>query len=155
MCGGDRAHHAHVPPRRVEAKDVPSPESPWKTRLHHAVRLFNLGADSDQAKLVDDFKSTCRKRDIRLSQEGYSPSSFTYAIVCRNVDDVEALSRVIGVRSIVHMPFIRTIGPRILNPRPLPDLPSRDDVTGDFPVVVVVDSGISDSIPGWRAGYRA
>lgn len=39
--------------------------------------------------------------------------------------------------------------------KPLPPLPSADDVTGDFPVVVVVDSGISDQIPGlesWVVG---
>lgn len=139
----------------VEAKDVlrrsPRGEHGFVTR----VRLFNFGADSDQPKLVDDFESTCRKRDIRLSQDGYSPSSFTYGIECRDIDDVEALSRIIGVRSIVHMPLIRTIRPRMFNPKPLPKLPSRNDVTGDFPVVVVVDSGITDGIPGlesWVVG---
>jgi hypothetical protein len=69
----------------------------------------------------------CRQRDIRLSQDGYSPSSFTYGIECRNVDDIEALSRVIGVRSIVHMPLIRTVRPQMLNPKPLPKLPNRED----------------------------
>src|SRR5271166_5365781 len=45
------------------------------------VGLFNFGADSDQPRLVEDFESTCRRRDISvLKNRGYSPSSFTYEI---------------------------------------------------------------------------
>ena len=120
------------------------------------IGLFNFGADSDQPKVVEDFKSMCRKRDIRVSSNrGYSPSSFIYEIECRSVQDVEALSRVIGVRSITPMPLIRTIRPRMFAAKPLPNLPTADDITGDFPVVVVVDSGISDQFPGlesWVVG---
>ena len=89
------------------------------------------------------------------SNRGYSPSSFTYAIECRNVEDVKALSRVVGVRSIAPMPLIHTIRPRMFAAKPLPPLPNADDVTGDFPVVVVVDSGISNQIPAlesWVVG---
>jgi len=139
----------------MDANDVLRRSPRGKHGFITRVRLFNFGTDRDQPKLVDDFETTCRKRNIRLSQDGYSPSSFTYEIECRDVDDVEALSRVIGVRSIAHMPLIRTIRPRMLNPKPLPKLPSRDDVTGDFPVVVVVDSGITNAIPGlegWVVG---
>jgi hypothetical protein len=74
------------------------------------------------------------------------------------VDDVEAISNVIGVRSIAHMPLLRTVRPRMLNPKPLPKLPSRDDTVSDFPVVVVVDSGISDQIPAlesWVVGRES
>ena len=68
---------------------------------------------------------------------------------------MEALSRVVGVRSIAPMPLIRTIRPRMFARQPLPALPGRGDVTGDFPVVVVVDSGIASNIPGlesWVVG---
>ena len=139
----------------MEAKDVLRRSPRGKHGFITRVRLFNFGADPHQPSLVEDFEDTCRKRDIRVSREGYSPSSFTYEIECRDVEDVEALSRVIGVRSIVHMPLIRTIRSRMFNPKPLPKLPSREDVVGDFPVVVVVDSGISDQIPGlesWVVG---
>lgn len=133
----------------LEAKDVLRRSPRGKHGFITRVGLFNFGADSDQPKLVEDFKSTCRKRKIRIrSNRGYSPSSFTYEIECRNVDDVEALSRIIGVRSITPMPLIRTIRPRMVDAGPLPNLPTPDDVTGDFPVVVVVDSGISDQLPG-------
>ena len=139
----------------AEAKDLLRRSPRGKYGFITRVRLFNFGSDSDQPKLVDDFKAVCRERDIRVSQDGYSPSSFTYGIECRNVDDVEALSRVIGVRSIVHMPLIRTVRPQMLNPKPLPKLPNREDVIGDFPVVVVVDSGVTNGIPGlesWVVG---
>lgn len=132
----------------IDAKDVLRRSPRGKTGFISRVRLFNFGADKDQQKLVEDFETTCRGRGIRLSRSGYSPSSFTYEIECRNVDDVEAVSRVIGVRSITHMPLIRTIRTQMLNPQPLPALPTRDDVIGDFPVVVVVDSGISTQDSG-------
>lgn len=139
----------------MDARDVlrrsPRGEHGFITR----VRLFNYGTDNDQPKLVDDFEATCRKRNIVVTRKGYSPSSFTYQIECRDVDDVEALSRVIGVRSILNMPLIRTIQPRMFNAKPLPKLPTSGDVIGDFPVVVVVDSGVSDQIPelkSWIVG---
>ena len=90
-----------------------------------------------------------------MSRGGYAENTFTYEVECRSVDDVEAVSRVIGVRSIMHMPLIRTIRPRMFNPKPLPKLPGRDNTTPDFPVVVVVDSGISDNLPeleSWVVG---
>ena len=140
----------------LDAKDVLRRSPRGKHGFITRVGLFNFGADRDQPKLVKDFESTCRKRRITVhSNRGYSPSSFTYAIECRNVEDVKALSRVVGVRSIAPMPLIHTIRPRMFAAKPLPPLPNADDVTGDFPVVVVVDSGISDESSGlesWVVG---
>ena len=62
----------------LEATDVLRRSPRGKHGFITRVGLFNFGADSDQPKLVEDFESTCRKRDIRLSKTGYSPSSFTY-----------------------------------------------------------------------------
>jgi len=122
------------------------------------VRLFNFGADGDQPNLVKNFEETCRRRHIRLSTAGYSPSSFIYGAECRTVEDVEALSRVVGVRSIGSMPLIRTITSKMFNPKGLAKLPTRQDVSGDVPVVVVVDSGISSQIPeleSWVVGRES
>lgn len=121
------------------------------------VRLFNLGGN-EQRGVIDDFERLCSTRGIRVDSDGYSASSFTYETECRNVEDVDALSQVIGVRSILNMPLIRTVRPHMFNPKPLPKLPLRDNVTGDFPVVVVVDSGISDEIPAlasWVVGRQS
>lgn len=131
----------------LEAADVlrrsPRGQHGFVTR----VGLFNFGAGPDQQKLIEDFETTCRQRNVTLrDNRGYSLSSLTYAIECRNIDDVEAVSRIIGVRSVSPMPLIRTIRPRMLAAQPLPLLPSANNIDGDFPIVVVVDSGISDQI---------
>ncbi len=111
------------------------------------VRLFNFGPDAAQPRLVADFESVCRERKISLSKAGYSATSYIYGAECRSVEDVDALSRVVGVRSIASMPFIRTLRPKVFNAKPLPKLVRRDEVTGDVPVVVVVDSGVTNDIP--------
>ncbi|GMU68262.1 MAG: hypothetical protein AMXMBFR37_05950 [Steroidobacteraceae bacterium] len=118
------------------------------------VRLFDLG-DADQERLVANFKETCQARKIALRSEGYSQTSFTFGAECRTKEDVDALSRIVGVRSVSSMPTIRTLRQEMFNAKPLPALPSRKDVTGDVPVVVVVDSGISSSLPeleSWVVG---
>ncbi|MCE9658187.1 MAG: S8 family serine peptidase [Burkholderiales bacterium] len=111
------------------------------------VRLFNFGADDDHPALVAHFKAACATRGIKLDQTGYAAHSFTYAAECQTVADVEALSRIVGVRSIAHMPLVRTIRPRMLNQQTLPALPTRDPADSDVPVVVVVDGGITDQMP--------
>lgn len=118
-----------------------------KHGFHTRVRLFNFGHDQDQSKLVKNFEDFCRLRDIRCNRDGYSPLNYIYGAECRSVEDVDALSRVVGVQSIVSMPIIRTIQPKMYNHKPLPKLLSRSEVSGDVPVVVVVDTGISNSNP--------
>jgi hypothetical protein len=120
------------------------------------IGLFNYGASGNQAALVDDFLNACKAREIKApTTRGYSPGSFTFEAECHTVEDVEALSRVVGVRSISPMPLIRTVRPRMFAAKPLPQLPAASEVAGDFPVVVVVDSGVSDQVAGlksWIAG---
>lgn len=122
------------------------------------VRLFNVGYDRDQTKLVQDFEEICRDRKVRLSSAGYSRNSFVYGVECRSVEDVDILSHVVGVRSITSMPLIRTIRPQMFNPAPLPKLPGRDALSGEIPVVVVVDSGVSTAIKelnSWIVGRES
>jgi len=123
------------------------------------VRLFDLGGDEDQREATDDFFATCEARHLEVNQAGYNPRSYIYAVECEAVDDIEALSRTIGVRSISQMPVIRSLKPKMFNLQPLPaTLPRADDVEGDFPVVVVVDSGVSNQDPAlesWVAGRES
>jgi serine protease AprX len=122
------------------------------------VRLFNFGMDHDQPKLITNFEETCRHQGIKISTAGYSPSSYVYSAECHSIDDVNILSNIVGVRSISGMPLIRTIRPKMFNPKPLPNLPTRRDIEGDIPVVVVVDSGISSQIPAlesWVVGRES
>lgn len=142
----------------AESSDILRRSPRGKEGFFTRVRLFNFGADQDQSALVANFEKTCRRRNILISSVGYSQGSFIYGAECRSVEDVEALSRVIGVQSVGSMPLIRTIHTKMFNPEPLPSLLSRGEVTGDVPVVVVVDSGISDQIPelqSWVVGRKS
>jgi hypothetical protein len=114
------------------------------------VSLFHLGPGADHGPLVSHFEGVCAGRGIALDARAYPAATMTYAAACRDADDVEALSQVIGVRSLAPMPLIRMIRLQAMNPRPMPALPLRDPGDTDLPVVVVVvDGGISDQ-PGPR-----
>lgn len=119
------------------------------------VRLFSFGGDRDEATLVADFESVCTKAGIELSNAGYSRSSLTYSAKCRTASEVESLSGMVGVRSISPMPVLRTVRPQSMDPMTLPPVTAREDVVGDVPTVVVVDSGISSRLPqleSWVVG---
>lgn len=133
--------------RGIEPNDLLRRSPRRKTGFITRVRLFNFGSDKDQIRLVASFEEICRLRKIRISSAGYKPTSFVYAAECHSVADIEALSAVVGIRSVESMPLIRTIHPEMYNPKPLPKLLRRSDVSGDIPVVVVVDTGISPQIP--------
>ena len=106
------------------------------------VRLFDFGGDTAQSGLVADFEAACKDRGIVFNRGAYT--SHTYEARCRTVDDVEALSGIVGVRSIKQMPLIRMLRPKLLNASALPEgLLGTEDVEGDYPIVAVVDSGVA------------
>ena len=142
----------------LEPEDILRRSPRGKDGFFTRVRLFSFGDNQDQSRLIADFEAACRRRGIRLHTAGYSPSSLLYGAECGSIEDVNALSRVVGVRSIASMPIIRIVRPQMLNPKPLPRLPTRDQVSGEVPVVVVVDSGISSQVPGlesWIVGRES
>jgi hypothetical protein len=145
--------------RNLESIEILRKSPRGKKGFLTRVRLFDLGPDDDQERLVTDFLEACRRLDIDVSQRGYAEKSYTYAAECQTARQVEALSGVVGVRAITQMPLIRALRPRALNARPLPPaLLGRDQVEGDFPVVVVVDSGIDSSLPeleSWVVGRES
>lgn len=119
------------------------------------VRLHDFGADSGQPLLLEDFLEGCKQSNIAVSKKGYSTKSFTYSTICRSTEDVEILSRIVGVRSVTHMPRIRTVRPTNTGKSEVPELPMRADGDEDFPVVAVVDSGITANNPAlssWVVG---
>lgn len=114
------------------------------------IQLFDFG--EDQQRHLADLEATCEARDIKLKAGSYSPSSFAFQAECANANDVEALSNVASVRSISNMPILETIFPSAMGSKPVPPgLPSPEETNGDFPVVVVVDSGIGQSLPELEA----
>jgi hypothetical protein len=121
------------------------------------VRLFDFG--EDQRATIADFFSTIKERGLAVSQSGYTPSTQVFAVACKTVSDVQALSNIVGVRSLGPMPVVSSVRPQTLNVRPLPPkLPTAQQVDGEFPTVVVVDSGVSDQIQGlstWVVGRES
>lgn len=111
------------------------------------VKLFNLGGDEDQPAIASEFLNACEAKGIQVDQRGYARNNWTFAAECRNVADVEDLSKMLYVRSVTHMPLIRTIRPKSISADSLPTLPRRTRDDTDIPIVVVVDSGISSHIP--------
>lgn len=110
------------------------------------VRLFDFGQD-DQGKLIEDFHAICKQRNLGVSQSGYASTSQVFAVECKTVEDVEAMSNIVGVRSVSQMPLVTSVRPQMLNERSLPPkLPTAEQVDGEFPTVVAVDSGISDQV---------
>lgn len=118
------------------------------------VRLFDFGAS--QERLIADFEAACAQREIPFSRRGYGRHTQAYGVACRNEADIEALSRVVGVRSIIGMPILRNIRAKAVEKGAAPSgLPDPSQVEGDYPCVVVVDSGIDKSLPQlmkWVAG---
>ena len=134
--------------RGIAAEDLlrrsPRGESGFIVR----VRLFDFGPERGQERLVDDFESQCKKLDIGVNHRGYSARSHTYAVECRNTSDVDAISNIVGVRSIQGMPTLQIVRPRSVKAGDLPRLSIPHEEAGeDIPVVVVVDSGISTELP--------
>lgn len=119
------------------------------------VKLFNFGADEDHPLLVKNFHNACVDLKIKYDARGYADRSWVYAIECDSVSQIEALSRIVGVRSITHMPLVRIVKQKFQGHEQLPSLPARSENEADIPVVVVVDSGITDNIPAlnsWIVG---
>jgi serine protease AprX len=111
------------------------------------VRLFDFGRSEDQAQLVRDFEAECNERKIAITSNGYANGTYVYGVECRNAAEVDSLANIIGVRSISQMPLIRTIRPQMVNTLPLPPTLPQAVPGSDFPVIAVVDSGVSASLP--------
>ena len=112
------------------------------------VRLFDYGPSRNQHRLVQDFRESCRELGVSISQQGYSLKSHTYSVECRDAEDIDVLANIVGVRSIQQMPLLRTVRQKSINPTKLPPLTVPSASGGDdVPVVVIVDSGVSDVLP--------
>ena len=136
---------------------APLRESTMSSSSQGYVCLTSAGRSRTTSRA--DFLDVCRRRNLRVSREGYLAQEQVYAVSCRTTADIEAVSRIVGVRSVVGMPLLRTIRSAAANPMELPDdLPRADQVDGDYPLVAVVDSGITDSVAAldsWVADRRS
>ena len=115
-------------------------------RFVSRVKLFDMGKDTAQEKLVENFINVCKEKGLSVNKGGYSDKSLTFEVQCADIDDLDAVTQTIGVRSVSAMPVIRIVRPQSKLVGPMPKLPIRPTGAEDYPVVVVVDSGVSSSI---------
>lgn len=122
------------------------------------VQLFDFG-DDDQNKLAAEFAEKCRRAEILVDHAGYDERNYYFAATCKTPAHVDSLAKIVGVRSVRQMPVLRTIKIQAGKPQPFPtDLAEPTDRPGGYPVVVVIDTGVSDKIPAlqkWVAGTRS
>ena len=143
----------------VSSKDVLVRSPRVKKGFLTKVQLFDFGYEEDQLKLVYDFQKKCREKKIKIERRGYSKTSNYYEATCKTVDEVEYLSKITGVRSIKKMPILKTIRSHSLACEPLPkDLPIPVEKVSAYPIVAVVDTGVTDAIPSlnkWVIGRES
>lgn len=102
---------------------------------------------NDQAGIVRDFEAECRERKLPITSSGYASGTYVYGVECRSAADVNSVANIIGVQSIPQMPLIGTIRPQMVNSLPLPQGLPEATSGMDFPLIAVVDSGVSTSLP--------
>lgn len=123
------------------------------------VQLFDFYNPEEQKKLVKDFEESCEKSKIKIDRQGYSENSQFYQAVCERVEQVEHLSKIVGVRSVKRMPVIKRIRTQLMNEQALPSgLPLPAGSSLEYPIVAVVDSGITNDLPvlnNWIIGRES
>lgn len=123
------------------------------------VQLFDMNAPDIQAKMVNDFTTECETLKVKISKRSYSNNSYYFEAVCQNASQVDGLSKHVAVRSLKSMPVLRIVQPQVAEISQLPaNLPDPTSNIGDYPIVAVVDSGITDQIPKlnqWIAGRHS
>jgi len=137
---------AGMPPEEV-FKSAPSRDG----RRLIKVKLFDYGDPDIQDNMIVEFEALLFKRDIKGERLLQFKGQDIYAIECRSVKDVRVLANAIMVRSVVKMPVFRTLRDSASKARPLPsNLPMLDADPKEYPIVAVVDSGVSSKIPAFE-----
>ena len=143
----------------VEAMDILRRSPRRRKGFLTRVKLFDYGPDPDQDRLLQDFITSCESAGTPVRRAGYSLKSFTFEVECREAEQVEAISRIVGVRSIGPMPLMRQVRPQVFNTQSLTrKMPTASEFPEGYPIVAVVDSGITDASPelnSWIVGRES
>jgi hypothetical protein len=116
------------------------------------VKLFATGDERDQREIRAAFERELQSRPISAVRNPQYRGQDIYTVGCKTSDDVKALSNLVMVRSVGIIPMFRPLRGQHLNSRPMPDdLPAIYADPSSFPIVAVVDSGISPNVPPLRS----
>lgn len=112
------------------------------------VTLFDYGDADEQDASIIEFETLLFSKDIEGKREELYRDQDVYTVRCRSVDQINSLANAVMVRSVAKVPVFRTLRDLRLNPRPMPaTLKKLGADPTDFPIVAVVDSGVSAKTP--------
>jgi hypothetical protein len=120
------------------------------------VSLFDYRNATDEEAKIAAFELVLTERGLQFTRHETFRSQEVYSVECTSAEDVEFLSRTVMVRSIGPMPVFRSLRGNSLSHRPIPaDLASPGPDPDAYPIVAVVDSGVSDPVAPLREWVHA
>jgi serine protease AprX len=120
------------------------------------VHLFDFGDRDDQDVQIHGFEDLLAGERIQFERLQKFGKQYTYLVRCRTSDDVSVLANAVMVRRVDRLPVFRTLRNMRLNPRPLPASLCRiGRDPRQFPVVGVVDSGVTRDLPALQDWVHA
>jgi serine protease AprX len=111
------------------------------------VKLFTTGSEREQNDLRTAFEAQLQRRPISALRNPQYRGQDIYIVGCRSSEDVQTISNLVMVRSVGIIPMFRPLRGQRLNSRTMPeDLREIYADPSSFPIVAVVDSGVSSKI---------
>ncbi len=112
------------------------------------VKLFDYCDPATQASEVSAFEQRLQGRAISFIRHSQFKRQDIYTVTCKTEIEVEYLAKALSVRSIGLVPTFRSLREARLNSRPAPaSLLQSENDPASYPIVAVVDSGVTSSIP--------
>lgn len=119
-----------------------------KERRLIKVKLFDLGEPHEQEVQTARFEQVLKQQKLPFSKQEIFQNQDIYVVECATSNEVEFLANNLMVRSVGRVPVFRTFLDKGFEPRPISAslLPLNGDPK-NYPIVAIVDSGISQNIP--------
>jgi hypothetical protein len=112
------------------------------------VTLFDYGDPGEQDANIIEFETLLFRHDISGDRQPLFKEQDVYTVRCQSPEEIATLSKAVMVRSISKVPVFRILRDLKLNQRPIPTTLQRIGAdTTDFPIVAVVDSGVTSMLP--------
>jgi len=112
------------------------------------VSLFNYGDDQENVVKRKTFENQLASQHIECRRIPHFTEQEIYAVTCSSPEVVRSLSDMVMVRSVCHAPTLRSLVTKQFNFRQLPDtLFGVGSTPHDYPIVAVVDSGVTSDNP--------
>jgi len=112
------------------------------------VKLFDYGDPYAQSDTTIAFETLLFRYELPYARLDQFQDQDVYIVECETIRDVNVLANAVMVRSVGRVPVFRTLRDQKFNLRPFPSaLPKLNADPSDYPIIAVVDSGVSSQIP--------